>query len=119
MEQSQFAGAGRLIVIVAMLFSPPRTGLGLNTMEVKLGGRTVMTACLETPPCVAVMVTLVDTATGCVVTVKWPTLGSRKGVVTEAGTEATLGLLLLKSIVVGAGNPRKSTVTVPFDVSVP
>lgn len=90
MLHNQFVGAGRLIVIVAIALSPPRKGSGLIDRVIRIGGRTVSTACRETPPSVAVMVTFVGVDIGCVVMANVATL-FRVPVWTEAGTLAFVG----------------------------
>lgn len=120
MEQSQLAGAGRLMVMVAVLLSEPRRGSGLNVMEVSCGGRTVSVRMMDTPPSVAVIVTLVEVFTADVVIGNIAVVSPIPTISTLPGTDATVGLLLVRTTLrTKNGDDGGVVVTVPVELSVP
>jgi hypothetical protein len=106
------AGAATFSVAVAVAVPPPDTLPGLMVTDCRAGtvagtGLTVSVADALLEPRVAVIVTVVLVVTLAVLTVKFALVWSLLAV-TEDGTEATDGLLLLRLTVVpppGAGAP--------------
>lgn len=110
------AGAGPLRVTVPVALLPPQTAVGLMVSDCREtlleDGFTVKVAVRETPPAEAVMVTFVLAETAVVETVKFA-LVAPAGTVTLLGTEATLGLLLLRFTTNPPEGAAAVSVTVP------
>ena len=87
-------GAGPFSVTVPVLGLLPTTGFGLKESDSMLGGSTVSVAEQSELPNRALMVTCVWLATAWVLTVK-VAVRCPAGIVTDAGTDATFGWLLL------------------------
>ena len=98
-----------------MLGFPPGTEVGFRVKPLTVNGLTVRVAVLLRPLNVAVMVTVLTDVTDCVVTVKVdePELPET---VTEAGTDATAGLELVRAMTSPPGAATPLSVTVPVEV---
>jgi hypothetical protein len=92
------AGAGELMVTVAVTEPPPVSVTGLSVNPVRTGAFTVKDADRTMLPDVAVMVTAVSAATGVVVIVKYPVV-CPAAIVIEAGTWRAAALLLARKTV--------------------
>ncbi len=117
------AGAATFSVAVAVAVPPPDTLPGLMVTDCSAGtvvgtGLTVSVADALLEPRVAVIVTVVLAVTLAVLTVKFALVWSLLAV-TEEGTEATDGLLLLKLIVAPAPGAGSLSWTVPDEPLVP
>jgi hypothetical protein len=105
------AGPSRMTVPVAPV--PPVTAVGLTATALTLGMVTINVAVCVAPPLAAVIVTVVLVVTVDVLIVKVAVL-CPASTVTDAGTGATLGALLVKvTVVLLTAGP--SRVTVPVD----
>jgi hypothetical protein len=112
------AGAGPFRVTVPMEEVAPVTLVGLSPSDAMAGGNTVSEAVCAGPlPYAAEMVTVVEAATGRVVTVK-DALVAPSGTVTLAGTEAATLLLESETAAPPAG-AAPLNVTVPVELLAP
>ena len=110
-------GAGPLSVTVPVELLPPTTEVGATETEAGTGGTTV-TIALTVEACeLAVMVTLVEAATGEVLIVKVPVVPPA-GTVILAGTFAA-GLLEVNEITAPLDGAGAASVTVPVDIEAP
>lgn len=82
-------GAGELILIVPVEEAPPVTLLGLNEIDTTFGGVIVRTALAVVAPRLAVIVDVVRTETGVVLTLN-EALPTPLAIVIDAGTVATM-----------------------------
>jgi len=85
-------GATAFRYTATLVLTPPKTGEGATLTEVTLGGRTTIVVCKVELPDVAVIVTVVEFATGLVVTVAFAALDPA-GIVIVGGTVAAALLL--------------------------
>jgi hypothetical protein len=106
------ADAAPSILTVPLDVFPATTVFGLNTTDIGFGSLTVKLAVFALVPSLAVIIAVVLAVTITVFTVKVAVV-EPSGTVTEAGTDATL-LLLVSSTIVPAG-AEASRVILPID----
>jgi len=111
-------GAGPLKVTVPWETIPPTTLIGFTPIEFRTGGMTVREAVLVAPLKVADKVARVEVDTA-LVAIENAALVLPAGTTTEAGTEATDGVSLLKVIDTPPLGAAPVSVTVPWEAMPP